>query len=98
MSDSIHPSRQQHYCNQCNKYFTRKEGLKVHMNIHTREKQYSCYICGRVFIWAGNLKKHTFTHDPTLYKCRICGKLLKKSSTVRHSRHHFPRGNVYSSK
>ena len=45
-------------CTECQKAFTQKNTLIIHMKKHSGEKNYECEHCGTSFVQKGNLKTH----------------------------------------
>uniref|UniRef100_A0A8D9A9V3 Zinc finger protein 256 n=1 Tax=Cacopsylla melanoneura TaxID=428564 RepID=A0A8D9A9V3_9HEMI len=45
-------------CNQCGKFFARKDVLQGHMRVHTGERPFMCPVCGKRFTQMGDLGRH----------------------------------------
>ena len=56
-------------CNICEKSFTKRETLKIHLRFHNGEKPFKCPDCDKRFTVRHALRYHIRTH-----KCRKCSK------------------------
>lgn len=77
----------------CNKYFSERSNLIIHIRIHTGEKPYKCTFkgCDKSFITSGNLKSHTNLHSGNKLKCNFpgCEKTYSHKNRLRaHVRSH----------
>ena len=48
-------------CDQCQKIFTTKKALKLHMNMH-KVKPLKCDVCAMKFLYPNSLKRHKMVH------------------------------------
>ncbi|EFN69883.1 PR domain zinc finger protein 13, partial [Camponotus floridanus] len=74
-------------CIFCNKIYSRKYGLRIHIRTHTGYKPLTCKVCEHRFGDPSNLNKHVRLHvtDDSRYKCDICGKVLvRRRDLERH--------------
>lgn len=63
------------FCDICNKQFSNKRCLKVHMLIHQEDKPFQCESCSERFINKRNLEYHKRFHGEKLeksFKCEHC--------------------------
>ncbi|CAG9574089.1 unnamed protein product [Danaus chrysippus] len=52
-------------CHVCNKTFSTRSYMRVHMRTHTGERPYKCYVCGAGFITSSKMNRHVLTHPGT---------------------------------
>ena len=80
----------QHTCHYCQKCFSRRHNLKVHIRTHTKEKPYKCEHCQKRFSYRNYLKVHIRTHTKEKpYQCEHCQKRFsQRSALTRHIRTH----------
>lgn len=74
-------------CIFCDKIYSRKYGLRIHIRTHNGYKPLYCKICGRRFGDPSNLNKHSRLHatDNSPYKCGVCNKILvRRRDLERH--------------
>ncbi|XP_011634252.1 transcription factor hamlet [Pogonomyrmex barbatus] len=74
-------------CIFCDKIYSRKYGLRIHIRTHTGYKPLKCDFCQHRFGDPSNLNKHVRLHatDDSRYKCNICGKILvRRRDLERH--------------
>jgi hypothetical protein len=83
-------------CKECNKNYTTREGLRLHIrNVHLDDKKHVCDICNVRFVRGGDLKLHSIrVHAPMdLRPCKClvegCGKSFAcVSELTRHNKRH----------
>lgn len=62
----------------CDKRYSVKTRLNVHLKIHKEERPFKCETCGKHFLMKGDLKTHQKFHsNERPYKCTICDKAYK---------------------
>ncbi|XP_059094391.1 zinc finger protein 91-like [Tigriopus californicus] len=81
-------------CEKCDRVFTREKTLTAHKNrVHGESDKFLCGECGYRAGSQMELRDHSRTHDDTLHKCRLCGKLMKSRRTLQnHERLHKENG------
>lgn len=94
-------SKDGHHCLYCNRVYSRKYGLKIHIRTHTGYKPLKCKICSRPFGDPSNLNKHVRLHaegGETPYKCDLCDKVLvRRRDLERHMKSRHPESECASS-
>ncbi|XP_044767014.1 zinc finger protein draculin-like isoform X10 [Coccinella septempunctata] len=69
-------------CSQCDKVFSCKRSLTVHVESFHNGIRHICEICGKSLSTQYSLRLHMRTHsDEKPFECEICGKRFAKSST-----------------
>ncbi|XP_030041252.1 zinc finger protein 91 [Manduca sexta] len=85
------PSDAKLTCDYCNKKYTQKVSLRVHIQYeHGNYKAHICEWCGKKFWAQSRLKAHIVKHTKERnYSCSICGgKFVTKESLLYHTRTH----------
>lgn len=82
----VHRKEKKHQCGFCDKKFTDKYRLNVHVRCHTGIRPYICNLCDKAFIRSDGLKQHLAIHgDRIFHVCDKCGrKFASKKSVTRH--------------
>lgn len=73
----LHDSSRAYKCNECNKLFSKKSNLNIHLRSHTKEedKKHSCKECGQQFTYSYLLKQHSYKHmEQKPFPCSKCNK------------------------
>ncbi|XP_035451021.1 zinc finger protein 25-like [Spodoptera frugiperda] len=86
-----HPSEAKYTCDYCNKKYTQKVSLRVHIQYeHGNYKSHICEWCGKKFWAQSRLKAHIVKHTREKnFPCSICGgKFVSKESLLYHTRTH----------
>ena len=77
---TIHKNIRPYKCSYtgCNKEYSNKSRLEVHIRTHTGARPYVCTICSKSFNEKGNLKTHQIFHSAERpFKCKYCEKTYK---------------------
>ncbi|CAI5449984.1 unnamed protein product [Caenorhabditis angaria] len=72
-------------CHYCNKVFTNRSNLIVHLRSHTGEKPYKCQLCPYACAQSSKLTRHMRTHGQQgkeTYHCYICRMPFSVHSTL----------------
>lgn len=74
-------------CDQCEKVYMTKGGLRVHKLEHTGHFKFTCSYCKRGFSYKSDFEAHIAGHEGVKrYSCEKCGKLfVQKSNLRRHA-------------
>ncbi|XP_035658321.1 gastrula zinc finger protein XlCGF7.1-like [Branchiostoma floridae] len=85
-----HPIERIFPCSFCEKNFTSKAYMKIHMRVHTGDKPYKCQMCDKSFSQHGTLKNHTRTHTGEKpFACEFCGMTFtSRGNMITHTRIH----------
>lgn len=86
-----HPSEAKYTCDHCNKKYTQKVSLRVHIQYeHGNYKAHICEWCGKKFWAQSRLKAHIVKHTREKnFCCSLCGgKFVSKESLLYHTRTH----------
>lgn len=76
-------------CGPCQKPFTRKHNLVVHLRQHNNYRPFLCEICSHGFRNASDLRRHRLVHGDKNYECPMCQRRFKRSTDVKsHMRTH----------
>ncbi|XP_064608092.1 uncharacterized protein LOC135472497 [Liolophura sinensis] len=83
-------------CTLCEKSYTTKNNLVIHMLDHQGVKPHKCLTCGQSFRQLGHLNTHILTHDNIKpHTCETCGKSFTQASHLkRHQIVHGRTSNV----
>ncbi|XP_031621561.1 zinc finger protein 425-like [Contarinia nasturtii] len=76
--ESMHNVEKSVACNQCDKKFTTKRHLKIHLKYHGDDKPLKCTICDSRFRTKQALKYHIIVHTNNFpFECTFCDKKFK---------------------
>ncbi|KAL7078728.1 hypothetical protein ACQ4LE_002398 [Meloidogyne hapla] len=79
------PKAKKDRCSFCQKVFTNRSNLIVHLRSHTGEKPYKCQLCPYACAQSSKLTRHMRTHGQQgkeVYNCNICQMPFSVHSTL----------------
>lgn len=77
---SVHSNDKPHACTHCEKRYTKKSQLEVHMNVHSGKIK--CSRCPATFATKKKLNKHAESaHSKESFKCEHCSKEFRLKHT-----------------
>ena len=88
MTDPVegkHNSRKENKCELCDKAFSLKTHLVVHIQqVHDIQKIYECGNCKESFLSSNDLKIHVSMNHANQYQCDICDKTCSAQQYLRN--------------
>ncbi|XP_072380244.1 uncharacterized protein [Diabrotica undecimpunctata] len=90
VTHKLRHSEKQFKCKLCDKAYSTKAHLKVHMSIHENNRPFLCNVCGKDFNYANALTYHMRLHTGEKnYHCEYCPKRFRMINSLnRHVRTH----------
>lgn len=70
-------------CSVCNKTFSNKRDLEIHLIYHSTEEVHKCKVCGMLFEYSYELIKHSLNHRYPKNVCEFCKKEFRTSEKLR---------------
>jgi len=72
-------------CQHCEKVFSTKHRLELHLRVHNNDKPYECNICKKAFTQTRSLKEHLLTHkSERQFKCQFCDKKFVQKNHLKY--------------
>ena len=82
-TSSKSPSEDAFKCDICDRPFSQRQQLNIHLRTHTGEKPFKCEICARQFSQKNNLDRHFRSHTGEKpYECSTCGKRFSQKNNL----------------
>lgn len=73
----LHDPNRAYRCGECNKCFTKKSHLNIHLRCHAKkeDRKFTCKECGEQFMYSYLLKQHSYKHtEQKPFPCSECPK------------------------
>lgn len=97
---TVHATKPEFKCHECNKILLSKNGLRTHMLIHNGTKSFECMTCKQLFYTTTRLKNHmNHVHlkldNKSEYECKSCGQMFASQYFLKaHSFEHTLSGET----
>ncbi|XP_068165278.1 uncharacterized protein [Antennarius striatus] len=77
-------------CSVCERKYSWRNSLMIHMRLHTEGKSFHCSVCQKVYPRRGDVERHMRVHTGEKpFACSVCGTGFARNSTLKeHMRTH----------
>ena len=84
----LHPWRELHACNSCDRAFSQSHNLKAHMKSHVEKLSFACKLCQTPFSGLASLQTHEKIHTGQMqYNCLQCNSSFEsRHEQISHNR------------